>query len=67
MTSKLFVKYTMTELATGENVWQKDINSQYTATFTSCCFGPIRLNKANEGAARENIKELIAELAEQEW
>ena len=67
MTSTLSVKYTMTELATGEKVWQEDIASKYTAKLTSCCIGSIRLNKANEGAVRENIKQLVDKLAEQEW
>ena len=67
MTSSLLVKYTVTDLATGDEVWEDEVFTQFTAKFTSCCYAPIRLNKANEGVVRENFKKLVEQLAAQQW
>jgi hypothetical protein len=43
-------------------VWQKSITSSFTATMSDAFAGVTRLRLANEGAARENIKDAIAQM-----
>ncbi len=45
-------------------VWEKAIASSFTATMGDAFSGATRLRLANEGAARENIREAIQEMAE---
>jgi hypothetical protein len=45
-------------------VWRKNIQSKYTAPVGEAFAGWVRLRKATEGAARENISTLIRELDE---
>jgi len=62
MTVTLFVRY----IISGKDetqIWQKDILSQYTAAFGDAFVGATRLNKANEGAVRENIRLFLEELS----
>ena len=63
MTVSLIVKYYLIDNFNNKEIWAKDINSVHTQTFSSACIGVDRLNKANEGAARENIKILLNELS----
>ena len=53
------VKYTLTNVATGEVVFSDTITSPYTAKLSDALVGTKRLQLANEGSARENIGELI--------
>ncbi|MEI7908127.1 MAG: hypothetical protein WCK77_00695 [Verrucomicrobiota bacterium] len=46
----------------GTTVWQKSIKSTYEASVGDAFAGPTRVRKATEGAARENIAELIRQL-----
>jgi hypothetical protein len=62
MTVELLVRYTLKDNA-GTQVWQKDIVSKYTATMGDSLIGPTRLNLANEGAVRENIRLLLEDLS----
>jgi hypothetical protein len=59
----LMVKYYLLDSITQHEVWSKDILSSYTQNFSSSCIGADRLNKANEGVVRENIKILLDELS----
>lgn len=63
MTVELYVTYTILDGSTREELWSKDVVSKYTASFFSACIGASRVNKANEGAVRENIKSLLLELS----
>jgi len=46
----------------GSTVWTKSIKSSYTAPMGEAFVGAVRVRKATEGAARENISELIRTL-----
>lgn len=46
----------------GTTVWQKSIRSTYEAATSEAFAGVVRLRKATEGAARENIKQLMHDL-----
>ena len=48
-------------------VWRKNIKSTYTAPATEAFVGAVRVRKATEGAARENIANLIRALDEAEF
>jgi len=64
MTVSLIVRYTITDGADSTQIWQKDVFSKYTATIgCSTLMGSTRLNKANEGAVRENIRILLEEIS----
>lgn len=63
MTASILVQYTIVHVSSGDTVWQKEINTSYTATFFSCCVGGVRLRRANEGAVRANIKRFLDEAA----
>ena len=55
MTVTLLTKYYLYDGLLRTQVWSQEIYSKYTASFGSCLVGSIRLNKANEGAIRENL------------
>ncbi len=59
MTVTMEVNYTLTKIDTGEAVWTKDISSTHTAKAGEAFAGVERLRLANEGAARENIRQMI--------
>ena len=60
LTVKMEVSYSLADTQSNKTVWTKDIKSEYTAK-TSDAFAAVkRLRLANEGAARENIKQAIA-------
>jgi ABC-type uncharacterized transport system auxiliary subunit len=46
----------------GQVVWEKAINTPFTATMGDAFSGVTRLRLANEGAARANIEEAITQL-----
>jgi hypothetical protein len=46
----------------GTSLWRKSIRSTYEAPASEAFVGATRLRKATEGAARENITELIRQL-----
>ncbi len=60
MTVKMEVSYTLKK--NGAVVWRKSLKSIYTAPVGEAFVGAVRVRKATEGAARENISQLIKEL-----
>ena len=63
LTVKMEVSYTLKDTQSGTTVWTKDINSEYTAKTSEAFAAVERLRLANEGAARENIRQAITEMA----
>jgi hypothetical protein len=59
MTVTMEVNYTLTDVKSGKSVWTKDVSSTYTAKAGDAFAGTERLRLANEGAARENIRQMI--------
>lgn len=55
--------WTLTNRLTGKIVWQKAIRSTYTAASDSDLTFVGRLKKATEGAAKDNIKQGVTEIA----
>ena len=55
--------WTLTNLLTGEIVWQKALRSTYTAASNSELTFTGRLKRAMEGAAKDNIKQGVTEIA----
>jgi hypothetical protein len=47
----------------GNVVWEKAITSSFTANMSDAFAGVKRLRLANEGAARENIKQAISQMS----
>lgn len=62
MTVTAIVQYFMTDAATGAMVWQDTITTPFTATVGDAFLGNTRLQKANEGAVKANLLELIQRL-----
>lgn len=62
MTVTTTVNYVLKERATGVLIWEGDIVSPYTATFSQAYLGVERLRIANEGSAKSNISQLIEKL-----
>ncbi len=62
MTVTADVKYTLTDVATGKVVWQKELTTPYTAKLSDAFLGVERLKLANEGAIKANISQMIAAL-----
>ena len=62
-TVKMEVSYTLKDTRSGATVWTKDVNSEYTAKTGEAFAAVERLRLANEGAARENIRQAITEMA----
>jgi hypothetical protein len=62
-TVKMEVSYALKDTKSGSTLWTKDINSEYTATAGQAFAGVERLRLANEGAARENIRQALTEMA----
>jgi hypothetical protein len=62
-TVKMEVSYTLKDTQSGSTVWTKDVNSEYTAKASDAFAGVERLRLANEGAARENIRQAITDMA----
>ncbi len=55
--------WTLTNRLTGEVVWQQALRSTYTASSDSDITFVGRLKKATEGAAKDNIKQGVTEIA----
>ena len=55
--------WTLTNLLTGDIVWQKALRSTYTAASNSELTFTGRLKRAMEGAAKDNIKQGVTEIA----
>jgi hypothetical protein len=53
----------LTDTQSSKAVWSKNIESEYTAKPGEAFAGIKRLRLANEGAARENIRQAIAAMA----
>ena len=64
MTVTASVLYTLTDCASGKELWVRTITLPYTAKFGDSLLGVERLKLANEGAARVNIAKLVELLAE---
>ena len=60
MTVHLDVSYTLRK--NGAPLWSKAIHSSYEAPVSEAFVGATRIRKATEGAARNNISELIRQL-----
>lgn len=54
------VKYTLTEIETGEVVFEDTVSEKYTAKMSDAFVGVERLRLANEGSIKSNISSLIA-------
>lgn len=63
--SVLRVKYFILRASSNQLIWMDEFTSSYTATTGDSFFGPGRLTKANEGAVRENLRQLVTALSEQ--
>lgn len=62
MTVKMEAGWTL-KSAAGQVVWQEAIKSQHTATAGDAFVGTTRLRLANEGAAKNNIKQGLAKIS----
>ena len=62
VTSK--VHWRLSNSKTGRIVWQQDIDRRFTAKLGDAFYGVHRLELANEGAIRENIKTAVQELGQ---
>jgi hypothetical protein len=56
------VKYVLMDAADDSVIWDKEITAPYTAKMSDAFVGSKRLQLANEGAIRENIKQLVDSL-----
>ncbi len=63
LTVKMEVSYTLVDTRSGKTVWQKDVASQYTAHPSEAFAAVKRLRLANEGAARANIQQALADMS----
>ena len=62
MTVSSKVHYTLVDTRDNKTVYEKTIDTPYTAAFTDALMGVTRLRLANEGAIRKNIEALIRDL-----
>ena len=62
MTVTASVEYTLVERASGKTVYSHLVAVPYTAGWSDAFLGAERLKLANEGAMRENLRALIADL-----
>ena len=63
ITVTLVVDYKIKRNDTDEVIFNKRIAIPYTATPGEAMVGMTRIRKANEGAVRENVKELLKEIS----
>ena len=63
MTVTAVVKYTLTAIDRGNEIFIKTLTSKHTATMGDAFYGPERLKIANEGAVKQNITQLLEELS----
>jgi hypothetical protein len=59
-TVKLKVSYQLLDSPTGDTLWAKNIESQFTSRDGGYLAVMTRLRLANEGAARDNIQQMLA-------
>ena len=62
-TSTLFVNYILIEEKSSRELWKENILSQYDAKFEEAFFAAERAKKANEGAVRDNLTQLVKKLS----
>ena len=62
MTVSSKVHYSLVDTRDNRTVYEKTIDTPYTAAFTDALTGVKRLRLANEGAIRKNIEALIGDL-----
>jgi len=53
----------MQETKSQEVIWKENIFSQYRAEFDEAFYGIERARKANEGAIRDNLTQLLKKLS----
>ena len=58
-TVKLTVSYQLLDAPTGDTLWAKNVESQYTSTDGGYLAVVRRLRLANEGAVRDNIQQML--------
>jgi hypothetical protein len=63
MTVTAYVQYRIEELSTNKVMFNETIVTPYTANFSDSFLAVERLRLANEGAIRENIRELIKKVS----
>jgi len=63
ITSTLFINYKLVEAKSSRELWKENILSQYDAKFEEAPYGALRAQKANEGAVRDNLTQLIKKLS----
>ena len=63
LTVKMEVSYTLKDAQSGMTLWTQNIASQHTATTGDAFAAVERLRLANEGAAKENIRQAIEAMA----
>ena len=56
------VRYSLVDVATGKEIYGREITVPFTAAFGAAVLAAERLRMANEGAIRENIKALLTDL-----
>ncbi len=59
MTTTLFVNYKLIEDKSNRELWKENILSRYDETY----YGMTRAQKANEGAVRDNLSQLVKKLS----
>jgi len=64
MTASLRTEWTLVRNSDGKELWKWPIYSTYTATFGEAAIGVKRIRLAIQGAARTNIEQGLAQLAE---
>lgn len=63
MTTEMTVLWSLSRVDTQDTVWQALVASRYTAHVGEAFAGAVRLRKATEGAARDNIRQALKLLA----
>jgi len=63
MSATLMVHYELFQSGADESIWAENVFSQYEAAFEESYYGVKRAQKANEGAVRDNLKQLTETLA----
>lgn len=64
MTVSSTVFYTLTNVETGEVVYEELVAESYTATMGDAMVGVTRLRLANEGSIRANIERMLSDIVE---
>jgi hypothetical protein len=64
ITTTLLVRYKLIETHSDEVLWKENIFSHYDAEFSEALVGVTRARKANEGAVRDNLSQLVGKLTD---